>query len=323
MELGLYTFAELHARSEDGRDGHARAADADLLEEIAARRPARASTSSAWASTTARTSPSRRPPWCSRAAAARTKRHPADERGHRAQLRRSRARLPGVRHARPLVRTGAPRSWPAAARSSSRSRCSATTSTTTTSCSPRSSSCCWSCATTSASRGRAGHRAPLDDLPRLPAARAGPPAGLDRRRRHAASVVRAGILGLPMALAIIGGMPERFAPMAELHRRAAEEAGHVACRCSASTPTASSPTRWRGGRRLVRLLRGDDGPDRPRARLAADDAASSTTPRPSCAARTSSARPQQVIEKILYQHEIFGHDRFMLQLRWARCRTTR
>ena len=24
--------------------------------------------------------------------------------------------------------------------------------------------------------------------------------------------------------------------------------------------------------------------------------------------------PEQVVEKILYQHEIFGHDRFMLQL---------
>src|SRR3954469_17154898 len=37
------------------------------------------------------------------------------------------------------------------------------------------------------------------------------------------SVVRAGVLGLPMALPIIGGQPERFAPFAELHRRAAEE----------------------------------------------------------------------------------------------------
>ena len=33
-----------------------------------------------------------------------------------------------------------------------------------------------------------------------------------------------------------------------------------------------------------------------------------------CRATTSSARPQQVIEKILYQHELFEHDRFLLQL---------
>src|SRR5438270_27146 len=40
------------------------------------------------------------------------------------------------------------------------------------------------------------------------------------------SVVRAGALGLPLTLAIIGGQPERFAPLVELHRRAAAAAGH-------------------------------------------------------------------------------------------------
>src|SRR5256885_10058420 len=39
------------------------------------------------------------------------------------------------------------------------------------------------------------------------------------------SALRAGALGLPMALAIIGGLPERFVPFAELHRRAREDAG--------------------------------------------------------------------------------------------------
>ncbi len=39
------------------------------------------------------------------------------------------------------------------------------------------------------------------------------------------SAVRAGALGLPMALAIIGGMPERFASFARLHRDAARQAG--------------------------------------------------------------------------------------------------
>ncbi len=34
------------------------------------------------------------------------------------------------------------------------------------------------------------------------------------------SALRAGTLGLPMALAIIGGLPERFVPFADLHRRA-------------------------------------------------------------------------------------------------------
>ncbi len=40
------------------------------------------------------------------------------------------------------------------------------------------------------------------------------------------SVVRAATLGLPLALAIIGGMPERFAPLVHLYRETAQRAGH-------------------------------------------------------------------------------------------------
>ncbi|XID91388.1 LLM class flavin-dependent oxidoreductase [Paenibacillaceae bacterium WGS1546] len=40
------------------------------------------------------------------------------------------------------------------------------------------------------------------------------------------SSVRAGTLGLPVAYAIIGGMPERFAPLVELYKKAAARAGH-------------------------------------------------------------------------------------------------
>jgi probable LLM family oxidoreductase len=40
------------------------------------------------------------------------------------------------------------------------------------------------------------------------------------------SVARAGTLGLPMALAIIGGQPSAFAPFADLYRRALEHGGH-------------------------------------------------------------------------------------------------
>lgn len=40
------------------------------------------------------------------------------------------------------------------------------------------------------------------------------------------SVIRAGALGLPLALAIIGGMPERFAPLVQLYKEAAANAGH-------------------------------------------------------------------------------------------------
>src|SRR5687768_8935645 len=46
------------------------------------------------------------------------------------------------------------------------------------------------------------------------------------------SAYRAGALGLPMALAIIGGLPERFVAFAEIHRRAAVEHGHEPPRLS-------------------------------------------------------------------------------------------
>ncbi|MEH7382692.1 LLM class flavin-dependent oxidoreductase [Bacillus sp. JJ1533] len=40
------------------------------------------------------------------------------------------------------------------------------------------------------------------------------------------SVVRAGLLGLPLVLAIIGGRPVQFAPLVELYKRAVAHAGH-------------------------------------------------------------------------------------------------
>ncbi|MGE6486707.1 LLM class flavin-dependent oxidoreductase [Paenisporosarcina sp. NPDC076898] len=40
------------------------------------------------------------------------------------------------------------------------------------------------------------------------------------------SVVRAGLLGLPLVLAIIGGRPLQFAPLVELYKKAAAKAGH-------------------------------------------------------------------------------------------------
>ena len=40
------------------------------------------------------------------------------------------------------------------------------------------------------------------------------------------SVVRAGLLGLPLVLAIIGGRPVQFAPLVQLYKQAAAKAGH-------------------------------------------------------------------------------------------------
>ncbi|GAB2997691.1 LLM class flavin-dependent oxidoreductase [Amycolatopsis acidiphila] len=41
------------------------------------------------------------------------------------------------------------------------------------------------------------------------------------------SSIRAGLLGLPVVYAVIGGSPERFAPLVELYRQAGESGGHA------------------------------------------------------------------------------------------------
>lgn len=52
---------------------------------------------------------------------------------------------------------------------------------------------------------------------------------------NAESAVRAGSLGLPLALAIIGGSPEHFLPIVELYQKAARIAGHDLARMPIAT----------------------------------------------------------------------------------------
>ncbi len=129
------------------------------------------------------------------------------------------------------------------------------------------------------------------------------------------SVIRAGTLGLPLTLAIIGGQPERFVPLVELYRQAAQAAGHDAATAKVAinthafvgeTPAAADRAfaapylammnrigRERGwppsGRAEYEALRS------PRGALAAGD-------------------PEQVAEKLLFEHELFGHDRYLAQI---------
>ena len=126
------------------------------------------------------------------------------------------------------------------------------------------------------------------------------------------SAVRAGGLGLPLALAIIGGMPERFAPFAELHRRAAEEAGlarppfsinshgFVADSSQQAAADAFPPF----AAMMDRIGRERGWP--PMSRRQFDESTS-------LEGANFVGSPQQVIEKILYQHEIFDHQRFLIQ----------
>ncbi len=126
------------------------------------------------------------------------------------------------------------------------------------------------------------------------------------------SAVRTGLLGLPMALAIIGGQPARFAPFAELHRRAAVEAGHGHVPMSinshgfiAEDSQAASDAAWPATKLMMdRIGRERGWPPTSREAYEAGHRLEG---------HTFTGSPAQVVEKILYQHEIFGHQRFLLQ----------
>ncbi|MBU5441105.1 LLM class flavin-dependent oxidoreductase [Paenibacillus sp. MSJ-34] len=73
---------------------------------------------------------------------------------------------------------------------------------------------------------RGGHRPAINNLGVYPRSVQNPLPVWIASGGNPESAVRAGVLGLPIAFAIIGGMPERFAPLVDLYKRAAAKAGH-------------------------------------------------------------------------------------------------
>ncbi|HET9079622.1 MAG TPA: LLM class flavin-dependent oxidoreductase [Trebonia sp.] len=129
-----------------------------------------------------------------------------------------------------------------------------------------------------------------------------------------ASVVRAGRHGLPLYLAILGA-PDRFSSLAELYRQAADDAGHAqdALRVGVTSHFYAEPTS-QGARGTFypyysRYI-ADNMPaaaGRPLPRAAFDAWAG-----PRGALFTGS--PQEITDKILWEHEVLGHDRFLAQI---------
>jgi len=127
-----------------------------------------------------------------------------------------------------------------------------------------------------------------------------------------ASAVRAGRLGLPLALGIIGGQPERFAPFADLHRQAAREAGRDIPALSINSHGYIAPSSQQASDEafppfaatMDRIGRERGWPPMSRAAFEA-----SRTMR----GANFVGSPQEVVDKILFQHQIFGHQRFLLQ----------
>jgi probable LLM family oxidoreductase len=128
-----------------------------------------------------------------------------------------------------------------------------------------------------------------------------------------ASVVRAGRLGLPMALGIIGGQPARFRPFAEWFRQAAQEAGHAPPPLSINSHgfiLDDSQQAANAAFPAFAVTMNRIGRERGWPPMTRDQFDASTGP----AGANFVGSPQQVIDKVLAQHELFGHDRFMLQL---------
>ncbi len=129
------------------------------------------------------------------------------------------------------------------------------------------------------------------------------------------SAIRAASMGLPMALAIIGGMPERFAPFFDLYRESSKEYGFEPTHIPLSVnshgfiadgsqeavdefyPYATAMMNKIGRERgwgpatrqqleTQRFLRGSD----------------------------FVGTADEIIEKILFQHQIFNHQRFLIYM---------
>ncbi|GAE27048.1 putative oxidoreductase protein [Halalkalibacter wakoensis JCM 9140] len=73
---------------------------------------------------------------------------------------------------------------------------------------------------------RGGHRPAIDNLGVYPRPVQEPLPVWIGSGGNAESVIRAGLLGLPLVLAIIGGRPLQFAPLVDLYKKAAAQAGH-------------------------------------------------------------------------------------------------
>ena len=129
------------------------------------------------------------------------------------------------------------------------------------------------------------------------------------------SVVRAGTLGLPLALAIIGGEPARFAPLFNLYRDAARRAGHNPETLATSLnvhgfvgdTTDQAADDFYGPQAEVMNRIGRERGWGPTSRAHFDQSRA-----PSGALFVGD--PETVAEKIVAQHRQFGNDRFLLQM---------
>ena len=129
------------------------------------------------------------------------------------------------------------------------------------------------------------------------------------------SAVRAGMLGIPMAVAIIGGQPAQFVPLVGLYREALERGGHdpntVPLSINAHGYVAetmeqaleeSFPAHKAA---MDRIGRERGWPPMRQEQFAAGAAPGG---------HLALGSPDDVARKIIEQHTLFNHDRFLLQI---------
>ena len=128
------------------------------------------------------------------------------------------------------------------------------------------------------------------------------------------SVVRAARLGLPLALAIIGGQTERFLPFAELYRRVWSEVGHEGePRLAINTHAFVGDSRQAADRAFAsgylgvmnRIGRERGWP--PSGRTEYDALAGPAGP-------LAVGSPEEVAEKIVRVHELFQPERYLAHI---------
>ncbi|HEY0122371.1 MAG TPA: LLM class flavin-dependent oxidoreductase [Rhizobium sp.] len=129
------------------------------------------------------------------------------------------------------------------------------------------------------------------------------------------SVARVGALGLPMAIAIIGGEPRRFAPLVDLYREAARRADQDQAKLKTSInvhgfvadTTEAAADQFYGPQAEVMNRIGRERGWGPTSRAQFDQSRG-----PNGALFVGD--PETVAEKIVAHHKLFKNDRFLLQM---------
>jgi probable LLM family oxidoreductase len=129
------------------------------------------------------------------------------------------------------------------------------------------------------------------------------------------SIIRAAEHGLPMALAIIGGLPARFVPYVQLYHDVYKKAGHdpgkMQLGINSHTYIADDAKQARNefyppySDVMNRIGRERGWPPGSREQFDASTEIHGAL---------LVGSPQQVTDKILYEHELFGHTRFLAQM---------